>query len=55
MFNQVPEHRERGDVSGLGIGLALSRRLLDLHQGTITALSEGLGRGSEFIIRLPLA
>jgi signal transduction histidine kinase/CheY-like chemotaxis protein len=53
MFNQVPEHRRRGG-SGLGIGLALSRRLLELHGGSIAAQSEGLDRGSEFIIRLPL-
>ena len=40
--------------SGLGIGLALVRRLLQMHDGTISAHSEGTGRGSEFVIRLPL-
>jgi signal transduction histidine kinase len=54
MFNQVPEHRARGESSGLGIGLALSRRLVELHQGSITAHSEGTDRGSEFQLRLPL-
>ncbi len=54
MFNQVPEHRMRGG-GGLGIGLALARRLLELHGGSIEGRSEGAGRGSEFVIRLPLA
>jgi PAS domain S-box-containing protein len=42
--------RERG---GLGIGLTLVRHLVELHGGTITAHSAGLGQGSEFIVRLP--
>ena len=40
---------------GLGIGLALARRLVELHAGRLEARSEGHGRGSEFLIRLPLA
>jgi PAS domain S-box-containing protein len=39
---------------GLGLGLALLKGLVDLHGGDVTAHSEGLGRGSEFIVRLPL-
>lgn len=39
---------------GLGIGLTLVRRLVELHDGTIEAASDGPGRGSEFIVHLPL-
>jgi PAS domain S-box-containing protein len=45
-----------GHVSGgLGIGLALSRKIAELHGGTLHARSEGLGKGSEFTLRLPRA
>ncbi|HXS26948.1 MAG TPA: CheR family methyltransferase [Steroidobacteraceae bacterium] len=44
--------RSRG---GLGIGLTIVRSLVELHGGTVTAHSEGHGRGSEFIVRLPLS
>jgi signal transduction histidine kinase/CheY-like chemotaxis protein len=40
---------------GMGIGLALVRNLVELHQGTISVSSDGVGKGSEFVIRLPLA
>jgi len=55
MFVQVPEHRELTGGGGLGIGLALSRQLIALHGGSIVATSQGLGHGSVFVLRLPLA
>ena len=53
MFTQLQAHRDR-TYGGLGIGLTLSRRLVQLHGGTITASSDGPGRGSAFTIRLPI-
>ena len=53
LFTQL-DRRSDYPHSGLGIGLALVRRLLQMHDGTITAHSEGTGLGSEFVIRLPL-
>jgi signal transduction histidine kinase len=52
-FYQVDPSLERSD-SGLGLGLTLTRRLVELHGGTIEARSEGLGKGSEFIVSLPI-
>ncbi len=54
MFTREADTRERSQA-GLGIGLTLSRRLTEMHGGTLRAHSEGVGRGSEFIVRLPLA
>jgi signal transduction histidine kinase len=55
LFTQVPEHRKRSGSGGLGIGLALVRRLLEMHGGSIEARSCGLGHGSDFIVIVPLA
>ena len=54
MFSQVDRNMERAQ-GGLGIGLTLVRRLVEMHGGTVEARSDGPGRGSEFIVRLPLA
>ncbi|MCC3246632.1 PAS domain-containing sensor histidine kinase [Methylocystis sp. WRRC1] len=54
MFAQV-EPTCRRAPGGIGVGLALARSVVQLHGGRIEARSEGLGRGSEFIVRLPLA
>ncbi len=53
MFTQVERSLERSQ-GGLGIGLTLVRRLVDLHDGSIEVRSDGPGRGSEFVVRLPL-
>lgn len=53
MFTQVDRSIARSQ-GGLGIGLTLVKRLIDLHGGTISARSAGPGKGSEFIVRLPL-
>jgi CheY-like chemotaxis protein len=54
MFAQVDDSLKRAQ-GGLGIGLTLVKRLVEMHGGEITARSEGLGRGAEFIVRLPIA
>ena len=54
MFSQVTSALDRSE-GGLGIGLALAKSLVEMHDGTISAHSEGLGRGSEFVVRLPEA
>lgn len=52
LFTQVGRNPNRSQ-GGLGIGLALVRRVIDLHGGTVSAHSEGLGRGAVFTVRLP--
>jgi CheY-like chemotaxis protein len=52
MFAQVDRSLARGR-GGLGVGLALSLTLIEMHRGRIDAQSDGLGHGSEFVVRLP--
>lgn len=52
-FYQADRSLERSE-SGLGLGLSLTRRLVELHGGTIEARSEGHGKGSEFLVSLPI-
>jgi signal transduction histidine kinase/CheY-like chemotaxis protein len=54
MFVQEGRSIDRSQ-GGLGLGLAIVRSLVELHGGTVSVHSEGLGRGSEFVVRLPLA
>ena len=52
LFAQVDRTLARSE-GGLGVGLTLVRQLVELHGGTVEARSEGLGRGAEFVVRLP--
>jgi PAS domain S-box-containing protein len=53
LFTQAPNGSERS-AGGLGIGLAMVGHLVQLHGGTVQVFSDGLGRGSEFVVHLPL-
>lgn len=53
MFTQVDRTQERAQ-GGLGIGLMLVKRLVEMHGGTVRAHSEGQGKGSAFVVRLPV-
>ncbi|BBA34727.1 multi-sensor hybrid histidine kinase [Methylocaldum marinum] len=53
LFAQADRSLDRSK-GGLGIGLSLVKKLVDLHGGSVEAKSEGIGKGSEFIVRLPL-
>ena len=53
IFDVFVQAKKTGDA-GLGLGLAIVKRLVAMHEGTVLAASEGLGKGSEFVVRLPL-
>jgi signal transduction histidine kinase/CheY-like chemotaxis protein len=53
-FAQVDRSMDRAD-GGIGLGLALVRSIVHLHGGTVKARSEGLGKGTSFVVELPLA
>jgi len=53
MFTQLNSAIDRSE-GGLGIGLALARGIAQLHGGSVQAASDGLGQGSEFVLRIPL-
>ena len=52
MFGQADSHDSRKG-GGLGIGLSLVKRIAEMHGGSVEARSEGIGRGSEFVVRIP--
>ena len=54
LFVQETRSLDRAQ-GGLGIGLTMVRTLVQMHGGSVRALSDGPGRGSEFVVRLPLA
>jgi len=54
LFMRMDQSLNRTE-KGLGIGLTLARRLAELHGGSVSAHSEGEGKGSEFVVRLPLS
>jgi PAS domain S-box-containing protein len=54
MFTQI-EHSPERTRSGLGIGLTLVKNLVELHGGTVEARSDGPGRGTQMVVRFPLA
>jgi signal transduction histidine kinase len=53
MFMQA--NQQEPSQAGLGVGVAIAKRLVQLHDGSIEAHSAGAGRGSEFVVQLPLA
>ena len=54
MFTQVDTSLERS-LTGLGIGLTLVKTLTEMHGGSVEVRSDGIGQGSEFVVRLPIA
>ena len=55
VFDRLRQADASAKRSGLGLGLAIARHIVDLHHGEISAASPGLGKGAQFIVTLPLA
>jgi CheY-like chemotaxis protein len=53
IFEPFAQGAAQGDGGGLGLGLTIVKGIVELHAGTVTATSDGPGRGAEFTIRLP--
>ncbi|MHB0960035.1 MAG: PAS domain S-box protein [Pirellulaceae bacterium] len=53
LFAQADKSLDRSSYGGLGVGLTLVKNLIEQHSGTVEAFSDGIGRGSEFVVRLP--
>jgi len=54
LFSRSSQALDRPSQTGMGIGLSLVKQLVELHGGRVEAFSAGLGRGSEFVVRLPV-
>jgi PAS domain S-box-containing protein len=54
VFERLQQDEKGSNRSGLGLGLAIARHIVELHNGEITAESEGRGKGARFIVKLPL-
>ena len=53
-FRQAEGNGGKAHAGGLGLGLAISKNLVELHGGTISAASEGEGRGARFVVSIPV-
>lgn len=54
VFERFRQGEGTNGVKGLGLGLAISRHLIQLHQGSIYVQSQGIGKGATFVIELPI-
>jgi PAS domain S-box-containing protein len=55
VFDRLRQADASAKRSGLGLGLAIARHIIECHHGSISAESEGLGKGAQFVVTLPLA
>jgi len=55
VFDRLRQADASAKRSGLGLGLAIARHIIECHHGSISAASEGLGKGAQFVVTLPLA